>query len=122
MEQNNISIIEPMDDDMIFFIGTNKTIAYKIKNNDEFPLKDIELESFTIKNAGTKEKPNYVSTSKNYSHIITAPSELKAFETKDVLIEITVPQNYNEFVIKGGEKRKVPFSIKLKIRGLEYIE
>ena len=122
MEQNNITIMEPKDADMVFLMGTNKTISYKIKNNDEFPIKDLELESFTVKNAGTKDKPSYISTSKNYSRIITAPEDLKAFQTKDVLIEINVPINYSETVTKNGKKTKVPFLIKFTMRGLEYIE
>jgi len=122
MEQNNITIIEPNDADMVFLIGANKTISYKIKNNDEFPIKDLELESYTVKNSGTKDKPNYINTSKNYSRIITAPEDLKAFQTKDVLVEINVPLTYSETIVKNGKKTKVPFLIKFTLRGLEYIE
>jgi len=88
---NNIQILEPKSQDMSFFIGSTNKITYHIKNNGEFKIKDLELSTFTVKNKGSEEKPEYVNTEKNYAQIVTHPKILMPYETKEIRVVVNVP-------------------------------
>ena len=122
MDINSITILEPNGKEMAFMICSYKSLTYNIKNNGEFKIKDLELTVYTVKNRGSAEDPDYIDTTKNYAKLIKAPLILSPFETKNVKIEIKVPTDYNETINKDGRKRRVPFYIKFKVRGLEHIE
>lgn len=119
---NNIQILEPKSQDMSFFIGSTNKITYHIKNNGEFKIKDLELSTFTVKNKGSEEKPEYVNTEKNYAQIVTHPKILMPYETKEIRVVVNVPPDYSETVYKDKESHKVPFYVKFKIHGIEHIE
>ena len=121
-ELNNIQILEPKSQDMSFFIGSTNRITYYIKNNGEFKIKDLKLDTFTVKNTGSEEKPEYVNTEKNYARIVDYPNILMPYETKEIKVAVNVPPDYNETVYKNKEKHKVPFYVKFKVHGIEHIE
>ena len=122
MDLNNITIIEPNSKEMAFMIGSTKSLTYNIKNNGEFKIKELELTVYTVKNRGEAENPDYVDTAKNYAKLVESPLILLPYETKNVKIKVEIPTDYNETITKDKRKRRVPFYIKFKVRGLEHIE
>lgn len=123
---DNIEVIEPSLEARDIKPGTNKTVEYRVKNIGDHPLIDFEVIAQTIKKVGINEKtgePILQNTDKNYSRVISKPTEIQANKEGIIKVEIKVPYDYNEVVKNNsGRLQRTPFRLKLSIHSLEDIK
>jgi len=118
----DLEIIEPTEKDFRFFTGASKTVTYKVKNNTEFKIKDIEATAYTaLKDDSTP--PKYTRTKDNYAKVISTPKEIYPNKSEDLGIEVIVPAKYDEWIRKSdGKMHKEPFIIFIEVKSVKYIE
>ena len=116
---DNLKIIEPSKGDLDFIIGDTKIIKYTITNTSDFKMKDLSFDVETL----LKDSKEIKKTVNEYAKVVGSPKVIYPGKTAVVKVEIKIPEDYNETITKeDGEKIRAPFRIKLKAKGLEFIE
>jgi|GEM_PF-7021700 len=109
-QKEEFEIVDPPNSEFDFVAGESRTLKYKINNNTPYTLVDIELAARTKKKVA---KDKFEDTVQNYAKVIKAPTEIEPRKSADVLVEVNVPLDYNENVVKDNEIILVPFRVNI---------
>lgn len=114
-----IKVLEPEAGSLDFLMGETRIIEYPIINESSFKMKDLVFDVETV----LKEGKNILKTVNDYAEVIEAPKMMYSGKKAIVKVKVTIPPSYDEYVTKeDGEKVLAPFRIKLRVKGIEFIE
>jgi len=119
----NVQIIEPPDAAFAFFDGESRKLTYKIRNIGVHIVKDINLESQTkVKTHAGNTKDDFVfrDTIINYSKIIEAPTVIPPNSTRDAVVQVSIPVDYDETIIYKGKQAIQPCRVFLTVKAIEH--
>ncbi len=114
MKSSELVIITPEDDKCKFHEGEKTTLFYFLKNVSDFSMRNIQ---FTIKSI----KPDGEPTKKAYVTVGDLPKVILGGDAAKVDVVVDIPLDYNEFIIKDGEKSLVPFKLHAFVEAEKYV-
>lgn len=119
IDQVELEIISPDDNQFSFYEGENKTLIYYLQNNTDHTVRDIEFSAKTQLYDGSK----YQNTKKsNYLQIGTLPAAILSRQKESVQVIVNMPMKYNEIIKHNGKDLVVPFEIVVAAKCRKYIE
>lgn len=108
-----LQVIEP-EGGLKFVAGVTQTVVYQLKNNADFPIRDITIQAVTIKKDGAP-------TSINFASILSVPKVVYPGEAEILQVKISVPYPYTEKIMKDNKLVTTPFNVKVNAHGIEHI-
>ena len=110
-----LRIISPTDIEVWF--GETKTLEYKIANDNEYPVKKLEVAVQTV-------KPDNSRTKDNFAKVISKPDIIMGKKEGICKVELSIPElaDYTEFIMKDGKEIPAPISVAIVAKGVEYVQ
>jgi hypothetical protein len=116
---NKLKIFDPSAKELDFIIGESRIVKYKVINESDFQMKDLEFNIETV----LKDQKEIKKTVNDYAKIVESPDIIYPGVPDYVKVLVNIPKNYNETVTKAdGSTVVAPFRLRLKGKGLEFIE
>jgi len=120
---SELEIIEPSDTAFHFFQGESRNLTYKLRNSGIHPIKDVAINAITVVKVGLDEKGKRITrpTEYNYAKVIQLPANIPAKKTKDMIINVSVPMDYNERIQYKGKMELQTMRVELIVKSIKHI-
>jgi uncharacterized membrane protein len=111
---SDLVVKDPPASQLEIFMGESKIIKYTVKNEGDFPIKDIEVTVKTVSPDGQITKGEYVELLKH-------PMQINPKQSGVIEIKCSVPVE-ESYIEKTSEGKLSPFRISVTAKGVKYIE
>jgi len=115
----SLVVIDPPKADWDIWRGTTKELTYILRNTSYHVIKNVTFKAMTY--IKSKEQGD-IGTIKNYAEVGHVPDRINPNSEIEVVVTVTIPQNYNEVIKYEGKMIEYPFRVSAKALGIKSIE